>query len=478
MLLRHWNKWSWLAALFATVMIGALWQYAYVESDTSSLLDNADGFLGCLRDGRWRTCEAAGKFAAFQLLLAAALRSVGISMDVGLFLARLSIVEYLGVLAITWRQLKRRSRLVAGTAVLVLVAGLPLHYANRSFGEMGAAFLTLAFVASWLEGKTTLVGFTALLAALSKETAFLLLAVLGIVCAIVRFSGARDAWELWHRERPRLTAMTIGIAVAVFLAIGLNLFRFGKPYNAVYLAEAAMGPSLKTQLHLFVALWLAPNAGLLFFWPMFVIVMLSIPFAVRHVASIRAGARTAFWSVLAFLTLVTAFHAWWWAPFGWWAWGQRLMLPWLPASLFILCFAYSVQLETSIVRLLRTPARAAWLTAIVIILALPHVASIFRSDELIASTFERHPSCGLPDTQQTHDRYYGCIEAIAWTGPWTLLHAYSLLLHPFVRLRALVYAGLLALGGAALYRESVSARSRAFVRSTQPPSAAGAPPPR
>lgn len=471
------NMWSWLTALLAAVMVGALWRYATVEGDTLSLLENAEGLLRCLRESRW-TCAEAGKFPAYQLLLAVSLRSIGISADiVGLCLARLSILAYLGVLAITWHLLTRQSRVVAGTAVVVLIAGLPLHYANRSFGEMAATFFTLAFAASWLQGKTMLVGLTALLVALTKETAFPFLAVLALVCVVVRFPESLNARELWHRERPHLMVMSVGIALAILVALTLNLFRFGKVYNASYLAEAAMHPSFGTQLNMFVALWLAPNAGLLFFWPMFVIVLLCILFAVRHLASTRPGALTAFWSVVAFLALLTAFYASWWGPFGWWAWGQRLILPWLPASLFVLCFAYAAPLEASILRLLRTPARTALLTAVVIICALPHVASIFRSDQLIAWTFESHPSCGVPETPQTRDNYYHCIEAVAWTGPWTLLHAYSLLLHPFVRLRALTHAGLLALGGAALYRESVSARSRAFVRSAPPPSPAGARPP-
>ncbi len=136
-----------------------------------------------------------------------------------------------------------------------------------------------------------------------------------------------------------------------------------------------MGPAFQRQLNTFFALWLAPNAGLLFFWPLFVGVLLSVPFAVSRYSSITsAGALAAFWGVALLLVLVTGFCARWWAPFGWWAWGQRLTIPWLPASLLVLCFAYQAELERLIVRLLRTPARAAWLTAVLIALALPHVA--------------------------------------------------------------------------------------------------------
>jgi len=442
-----------LVMLLGALMVWALAQYAFVEGDTTALFDNVEGFLRCLREGRFRACPTGGMFPPFQLLLVVLLRSLGLSpATVELFIPRLSIVAFLGLLAVSWFTLKGRSRALAAMAPLVLASGLLLHYANRSFGEITAAFFTLAFAASWLEGKTFVVGLTAFLAALTKEPAFAFLILLGSVCAVARCSDRLDARELWRRERPRLGTMALGLTLAVIVSIALNLFRFGVPYNAAYLGFVPIGPSFSDQANLFLALWLSPNAGLLFFWPLFVIVLLSVPIAVRKYSSVGRSL-LAFWGVALLLALVTALCSGWWAPFGWWAWGQRLTIPWLPASLLILCFAYAPELESLLLRLLRTPTRAALFTIIVIVVALPHVASVFRSDELIAGAFSNHPDCDEP-TPETRARYYQCIEALAWNEPSPLVHAYETLPHPFVRGRALIYAALLALGGTTLFRLS------------------------
>jgi hypothetical protein len=381
--------------------------------------------------------------------------TLGVSRDlVGSLLAYLSILAYLGVLAVTWRILRTRSRALAGTAVLVLTSGLPLHYANRSFGEMPAAFLTLAFAAAWLEGKTILVAVSAFFAALTKEPAPLLLAMLGVICGGVRCRSLASVTKLWILERGRFQILAVSVGLATLLAITLNLFRFGVPYNLSYFGFLPIGPPIKDQLNLFLALWLAPNAGLLFFWPLFVTLFLSIPIAVRkHSSSSEGRVLAPFWGTAVLLAIVTALCAAWWAPFGWSAWGQRLMLPWLPASLLVLCVAYSAELESVILRALRSPGRWALLTAIVIVLGLPHLISIFRSDELIEGALGNHPDCAEPSGPERREPYYRCVEALAWTEPSPIIHAYRLLAHPFVRWRALLYSALLALGGARLYRE-------------------------
>jgi hypothetical protein len=451
---RPWNKWSWIALVLGALMMGALAQYAFVEGDTVSLLNDTDGILQCLRKGV-RPCTNGGKFPPLQLLLTVPMRSVGLSADaIGTFLARVSLGAYLGLLGVTWRVLRPRSRSVGTMAILVLTSGLLIHYATRSFVEMAAAFLTVSFVAGWLQGKTFIVGTAGFFAALSKETAFPFLILLAVVCALARCPRGATATEIWRREWRRFAASVSAIGLGVLLSIGLNLFRFGKPYNLAYLGEAGLGPPLRTQVRLFAALWLAPNAGLLFFWPLFVAVLASVPFVVQRYSSAKqTGALRPYWGLVVLLVLVTGLCARWWAPFGWWAWGQRLMIPWLPAILSLLGFAYAPELKAMISHLVSTRLRAIGLTAAVAILALPHVCSIFRSEELIAQAFAKYVSC-------PPGSYYDCLEAAAWTDPSPLLHAYRLLLHPFVRLRVLLYCGLLALGGAALYQSTRSLAPR------------------
>jgi hypothetical protein len=120
----------------------------------------------------------------------------------------------------------------------------------------------------------------------------------------------------------------------------------------------------------------------------------------------------------------------------------------------VVAFTYANNLESLARRILTSPVRTGILTAVAVLLALPHVASVFRGNVLIGEAFQSRPDCDRPVLTEpaTIVRYYRCLEAEEWTDPSPLVHGYQETLHPFVRGHALVWTVLLCCAGIALQR--------------------------
>ncbi|WP_375769142.1 hypothetical protein NR798_46995 [Archangium gephyra] len=439
-----------LGLLAAAALARVMARQLFLDGDTEDLLRCADGVRACLSEGRWSGCTEAGKWPLLQYGPALLVRAAGGSLeDAGRALCYLSLTAFFGLLAMTWRTLAVRSRPVAVAAVLVLASGILFHYATRSFGEMVATFAAAALAAAWLRrGSPWLVALLAFANGLTKETAFPFIAVLGATCVVVHHVPGQPWRELLRAERGRL----VGAAAAVLLAGGLsaafNLFRFGSPVNTRYLQEASWAPPLGVQLENLVALWVAPNAGLLFYWPFLVLLLAALPLAVaRHR---RGGTARPSWlpllGVAALVGLLCAGLSRWWAPFGWWAWGPRLVLPWLPAALLVLLYAYAPVAESLVRPLVATPVRVALLAGLLAVASVPHLISIYRSNELLNALFVDPGDCPGPDVPGQAAEAWRCLRARAWTHPSPLLNAYRMAPGTDMPRRALLYPALLVLG--------------------------------
>src|SRR5258707_14416626 len=109
------------SAAAGALMVFALYKYAYVEGDSRLLIADAEALLRCLHKMGWGTCVEGGKFAPFQLLIAALTLRLGVSEEgVGTLLAYLSTAAYLGLLWISWQVVASRSRVVAWAVMLIL----------------------------------------------------------------------------------------------------------------------------------------------------------------------------------------------------------------------------------------------------------------------------------------------------------------------------------------------------------------------
>jgi hypothetical protein len=167
----------------------------------------------------------------------------------------------------------------------------------------------------------------------------------------------------------QFVALILSLAITISTNAAFNYLRYHSVWNLNYLQPHELIRPWSWRLQYCVALWLSPNGGLLFFWPTFVIAIVSILItALRN----RQSPAPAILTTLLLIGLTFGLSGWY-EPFGWAAWGPRLLLPWLPAWLLILLRGYPDTCTRLVDRALRT-SRAFRAAAFVIFCsALPQI---------------------------------------------------------------------------------------------------------
>jgi hypothetical protein len=356
--------------------------------------------------------NAAAHFPLYQYIPGLALSYLGATeqtaMDV---FCVLSFLAFVGSLALTVGLLRRRSPVAAAAGVLVLVSGPLLWYARASFGEMLAAFLILAYTAACLGGARPAVTAVLLVAAgLTKETA---LPFLLLIAAIVLLMDRR-AGRPWPRRR--IAAVILAAVVTAALTAGFNYYRYGVYYNVVNFQDVCLVPKLKTQVSFFAGIWLSPNGGFLFFWPSFVAALAVLTPAVLQSPRAAGAGRIPLLGVGALLALLTAGFSKWYQPFGWFAWGPRLMLPWVPAAATLLFYYYAEELEEMLGRLSVRPARWAVVLLVLAAASLPQAAVLVKP-EVFWGLFTLPPAKELLAIHDYVGSYYGWLRHAMWPRP-------------------------------------------------------------
>ena len=208
------------------------------------------------------------------------------------------------------------------------------------------------------------------------------------------------------------------------------------------------------KIKLFAAMLVSPNAGLVFFWPLGIAFLLVIAALVTPRVA-RCEWRYA-WpgvAILGLFTLELVGLANWWQPFGWWAWGPRLALPWIPPLLLLGAVIYRRELGQLVSRIPTTTPRLLVAAGIATAIALPQIGVAIRpalSDEFFRTNEKcAHTPAGLPNST----RFYDCLDRVAWRAPPVLLTA----LKPIKSRRGLLFASAMLLSNAALLVLAASA---------------------
>jgi len=164
--------------------------------------------------------------------------------------------------------------------------------------------------------------------------------------------------------RKHVYFLIAGVVLAVGLSGLWNVFRYGVAWNMEYVPMATWNVDIRQNLSFFAALWVSPSVGLLVFWTTWTVTT----------AAIVAVARTArAWLVVLVLLLVTAGLCRWWAPFGWSCYGQRLMLPWLPACAAVLIYHERPTVERLLDKIARHRLAVVATVLVCLATAMPHL---------------------------------------------------------------------------------------------------------
>ena len=300
--------------------------------DSGGLISSADAIRKCLSDpSQWGVFADTGcdgvPFAPLQYVPAIILLEWGaLGGQVMAAFSALSTVAFFGVLLMVWRLLRGRGTGLAYAGLVLVLSGPLLYYAASSFGEMLAAAGMVAVIYS-LARRAPLAAVIASvwLAGISKDTA---LPFVLLIAAVVIFSG--EGKPRWLEVRGRVLAVAAGAVLAAATVGALNLLRWGTLTNEAYNWDPYTAPLSQVPKSA-AGLLASPQGGLVIYWPLAsLLILCTIPLVVRGLKRPRGERLSETWPAVAILGMATAqlaVLAWWWAPFGWSAWGPRLALP-------------------------------------------------------------------------------------------------------------------------------------------------------
>jgi hypothetical protein len=404
-----------------------------VGGDSGQLMAGTEALRRCLADFDLVSCEQTtpiGPWPILQYLPDLVADTAGLSAEGrDRVLTTLSSLGVAAAVGAAWIVLRRLSCAEWRWGfLLVVVTGPALAYGSATWGEMLAAgLLTLLVAAGLLPARPVLVGLAAFGAGLTKETGYPFVVALGLVALLLarRLTG--------ESIRRHVVFLSGGVALAICAGSALNLLRFGTPRNAYYLDPALRTATVEWFFEIAAGLFVAPNGGILFFWPLasLLVALLLVPPVVRALR--REAAWSDAWVSLALTAIVgglVAGLAAWWAPFGWWAWGPRLSLPWVFPIVLLSLAAFGHALTPIVTRILAPVAGLVAVAALVLLAALPHIGFLWRAD-VVGDFFFFHatsacPGGGPPPTTA----YYDCLREQMWVRHPIWLDALSGLRKP------------------------------------------------
>ena len=144
---------------------------------------------------------------------------------------------------------------------------------------------------------------------------------------LLKRSGRRVLKELLGHRSTLLSA--IAIASSALILVAYNLYKAGSIFPLQYIRVAELtSPSYIKSIEFLFASVFSPNGGVIVFWSLsfYCVVILA-----RRIGLAGSPVCVTITVILVLASLVG--QSFWWAPFGWDSWGNRLMVPAMLASL-------------------------------------------------------------------------------------------------------------------------------------------------
>ena len=397
------------------------------HGDTAGLVIGSQKILDCLHHHVFTSCDTwagghpdprggtanVGPWPLLQYIPAVALRGLGVSrlatLHILIVANAVALFAVVGLVAITLRRAAATSWIPV--MVVTLIVGPLLWYGTTAFGEaLASAVIVAAIAAVLLRARPALVGALVAVASTTKETNAFFVFALVLVCVLahnVRRPDDRAA------SRRLLAGAAIGAFAGVAANSAFNVLRFGSIRNTTYLQASQHAPNSAVVGKAFAALWVAPNGGLLWFWPGSLAVL-----ALACAGAIWTVRRSAWsWSVLAplfvaaLLIVEVAGLSTWYSPFGWFSWGPRLLLALMPAMLLIAC-AFAGDRATQVLRRFLA-GRWLWPAALLTIaMGVANATVLFEPS--YTNRFFGDPHCTNAHVGTNPAAYYRCFDYLAW----------------------------------------------------------------
>jgi hypothetical protein len=423
------RAWLIAAVLAAFVLVVDLWvaaRHPYNSTDTTHLVVGAQRAVDCLRHHVFVHCDGwadprdvptgvathVGPWPLLQYIPAVVLDALGVSQTATVQM--LVITNALALWALFLMAYVTVRRFAPAWVPIVFVALLAsplLWYGTTSFGEEIGAAIVVGVVAAILMGaRPVLVGTLVAFASMTKETNFIFVAALAVVCVVAQTESRREKTG----SRRLLGAVIAGVLIGVLANTAFNVFRFGSVRNVAYLHSYERAPNAVVAVKSFAALWVAPNGGVTWFWPCSLAVIgLS---GAGSIWTLRRSGRS--WNavvpaaVAGVLIVNVAAVSTWYSPFGWVAWGPRLLLTILPATV-LMAAAFAGARATDVLQRILA-GRLFWPVASTTILSgVPEVGVLFER-RVTTLFFASNSHCVNASVTASVSRYYRCFDYSAW----------------------------------------------------------------
>lgn len=364
--------------------MGVAWPH--LEADSVALVEGVRVARACVALGQ-QPCPGISAYSLQQTAIAAVASLAGGTVDgVVRLLAVLSGVSVAVMAVLSVVSLPARHR---GVGVGVVAAGPLLFYASSSFGEalatLGLVWFVIRLTRESMPGPAGVfaIGVAAAWAGLGKDTLPFVVGLLGVV--VVGLDARRP-----RGLARRLGATAAGALAATLASAAFHWFRLGTVYNAEYVDHPEFFLSRPIDVaSAFLGHWLSPSAGLIVFWPIAAAVL---------VASGRHGAATG-----AVVAAYAAGLSRWWAPFGWVAWGDRLLYPVVAAAVFVCLLSRPRRLELP-----------GWVWAVSTLAALAAIAIAHDSRALALFFAPDATFPGPPTIQADAELYRAFLRHLTW----------------------------------------------------------------
>lgn len=302
--------------------------------DTAALLSGLKTALGCLAAMPMKIpCGAeVVHFPIFQYLLGSPFSLMGLdNHTIAIIFVYMNLIWTIIAGVAFWRA----GFLAAGQpgghlGILILLSGYLIYYMSSSFNEAAAfavfALLVLSIIDRW---RILYVCVIASACTITKEVAFPFVIYFMFLAYLAREFKINNYLVTLHKIVQFIVQYKLpilSIIIGIIINFAFNYFRFGSIKNLSNFDPRFFTP-WEFVPQFFGFLFFSPAGGLLFVWfSLCMLLVLSILFLVRDRATNLIMAFIIFGVLFANLGLAR-----WYSPFGWYAWGPRLTLPFLGA---------------------------------------------------------------------------------------------------------------------------------------------------
>lgn len=302
------------------------------NGDSNNLVEGASFATQCFKRGNFWGCglldgghSSVFPYPMLQYLPAALLLIFAEKAQVVYYLSSLNFVSFVLILLISSLTFRQKPKSAAIFLFAMMASTLPYH-STASFGEPLAALMILAFAVCSVNSMSRGAMIFGFLAALTKETAFPFLVVIGL------FALSKDLDR--SSKKILLFRIYLSVFVGVIMNVLFNVFRFGNLRNTMYAS-----PEFVTDGVLRIISWAfgqygSPSFGIFAFWPVSSVIFLAALVSRHRLQNGSVAIREK--------VLLLGLHgglamslALWYSPFGWIAVGPRLAVPLLPAITYL-----------------------------------------------------------------------------------------------------------------------------------------------